>query len=65
MTRVMKPIVITHSVLDGTFAQREPIIIQWNGVDLPEALRKVEPGQYVLIPYEPSDDILRPPKQAA
>lgn len=61
----MKPIVLTHSVANDTFVESEAVIMQWNGVDLPAALRTLKPGQYVLLPYEPSDDILRPPKQAA
>jgi hypothetical protein len=61
----MKPIVLTHSFQDGTFTESEPIIMTWNGVDMPTVLRSVKPGQYVLLPYEPPDDILRPRKEAA
>ena len=63
--RCMKPIVLTHSFQDGTFTESEPIIMTWNGVEMPTALRTVKPGQYVLLPFEPPDDILRPPKNAA
>ena len=61
----MKPILLTHSLLDGSVTEREPIIMTWNGVDMPKVLRIVKPGQYVLLPFEPPDDILRPPKKAA
>lgn len=61
----MKPTVLTHNFQDGTFTATEPIIITWNGVDMPKVLRAVKPGQYVLLPFEPADDILRPPKEAA
>jgi hypothetical protein len=61
----MKPIVLTHSFQDGSFTEREPIIMTWNGVEMPKVLRTVKPGQYVLLPYEPADDILRPARTAA
>ena len=61
----MKPIIVTHSFQDGTFTESEPTIIAWNGVDMPKALRTVKPGQYVLLPYELPDDILRPARSAA
>lgn len=61
----MKPTVLTHNFEDGTFTASEPIIMAWNGVDMPKVLRNVKPGQYVLLPYEPPDDILRRPKKAA
>lgn len=61
----MKPTILTHNFEDGTFTASEPVIMTWNGVDMPKALRSVKPGQYVLLPYEPPDDILRPPKRAA
>jgi hypothetical protein len=60
----MKPILFTGSP-DGTITQREPIIMTWNGVDMPKVLRTVRPGQYVLLPFDPPDDILRRPKEAA
>lgn len=63
--RGMKPTVLTHNFEDGTFTASEPVIMTWNGVDMPKALRRVKPGQYVLLPYEPPDDILRRPKEAA
>jgi hypothetical protein len=55
----------THSFEDGTLTASEPIIMTWNGVDMPKVLRTVKPGQYVLLPYELPNDILRPPKKAA
>jgi len=61
----MKPTVLTHNFQDGTFTATEPIIITWNGIDMPKGLRTVKPGQYVLLPFEPADDILRPPNKAA
>jgi hypothetical protein len=61
----MKPTVLTHNFEDGTFTASEPIIMTWNGVDTPKVLRTVQPGQYVLLPYELPNDILRPPKDAA
>jgi len=61
----MKPTVLTHNFKNGTFTASEPIIITWNGVDMPKVLRTVKPGQYVLLPFEPADDILRSPKEAA
>ena len=61
----MKPILLTHSLLDGTVTEREPTIMTWNGVDIPKVLRTLKPGQYVLLPFESPDDILRPPKKAA
>ena len=60
-----KPLVITHDLRDGSFTETEPVILTWNGVDVPKVLRSVEPGLYVLLPYAPPDDILRPPKEAA
>ena len=60
-----KPLVITHDLRDGSFRETEPIILTWNGVDVPRALRTLRPGQYVLLPYEPPDDMLRPTKEAA
>ena len=61
----MKPTVLTHSFEDGTFTASEPIIMTWNGVDMPKVLRTVKPGLYLLLPYELPNDILRPPKEAA
>ena len=61
----MKPIVVTHSLQDGTFTESEPIIMAWNGVEMPKVLGTVKPGRYVLLPYEPPDDILRPARKAA
>ena len=63
--RFMKPIVLTHSFQDGTFTESEPTIMTWNGVEMPKVLRTVKPGQYVLLPYDPTDDILRPSRRAA
>ena len=60
----MKPIVFTGS-RDGTLTQSEPIIMKWNGVDMPKVLRGLRPGQYVLLPFELPDDILRPLSKAA
>jgi hypothetical protein len=48
----MKPIVLTHSFQDGSLTESEPIIMAWNGVEMPKVLRNVKPGQYVLLPYE-------------
>jgi hypothetical protein len=39
--------------------------MSWNGVDTPKVLRTLKPGQYVLLPFEPPDDILRPSRKAA
>jgi hypothetical protein len=61
----MKPIVLTHSFQDGTFTESEPIIMAWNGAQMPKVLRTVKPGRYVLLPYEAPNDILRPPSKAA
>ena len=60
-----KPIVLTHRFEDGAFTASEPIIMRWNGVDMPKVLRELKPGQYVLLPFEPPDDILCPAKEAA
>ena len=60
----MKPILLT-GFQDGTIAQSEPIIMTWNGTDTPKALRTLKPGQYVLLPFEPPDDVLRPARKAA
>ncbi len=60
----MKPIVFTGS-RDGTLTQSEPIIMTWNGVDMPKVLRGLRPGRYVLLPFELPDDILRPATKAA
>ena len=60
----MKPILFT-GFQDGAITQSEPIIMTWNGVEMPKALRSLQPGQYVLLPFEPSDDILRPATKAA
>jgi|GEM_PF-2090803 len=60
----MKPRVLTHNLQDGTFGATEPIIMTWNGVDIPKVLPTVKPGEYVLLPYERPNDILRSPKQA-
>jgi hypothetical protein len=61
----MKPTVLTHNLKDGTFTATEPTIMTWNGVDMPKVLRTVKPGQYLLLPFEPTDDILRRPNKAA
>ena len=61
----MKPTVLTHNFHDGTFTASEPVIMTWNGVDMPKVLGSVKPGRYVLLPFEPRDDILRPRKEAA
>jgi hypothetical protein len=61
----MKPTVLTHNFQDGTFTATEPTIMTWNGVDMPKVLRTVKPGEYVLLPYECPNDILRSPKKAA
>jgi hypothetical protein len=61
----MKPTVLTHNFQDGTFTATEPTIMTWNGVDMPKVLRTVKPGEYVLLPYERPNDILRSPKKAA
>jgi hypothetical protein len=61
----MKPIVLTHSFQDATFTESEPIIMTWNGVEMPKVLRALRPGQYVLLPFEPPDDVLRPATRAA
>jgi hypothetical protein len=37
----------------------------WNGADMPKVLRTVKPGQYLLLPFEPTDDILRGPRKTA
>jgi hypothetical protein len=60
----MKPILFT-GFQDGNITQSEPIIMTWNGVEMPQALRTLKPGQYVLLPFEPPDDILRPARKAA
>ena len=61
----MKPVVLTHNLNDGTFTESEPIIMRWNGTDMPSVLRRVKPGQYVLLPFQPTDDIVRPARKAA
>jgi hypothetical protein len=60
----MKPIVLT-GFNDGAISSSEPVIMSWNGVDTPKVLRTLKPGQYVLLPFEPPDDILRPSRKAA
>ena len=60
----MKPIFFTGS-RDGTTTQTEPIIMTWNGVDTPKVLQTLQPGQYVLLPFEPAEDLLRPAPKAA
>jgi hypothetical protein len=60
----MKPILFT-GFKDGTVTESEPIIMTWNGVDMPKVLRTLKHGQYVLLPFEPPDDILRSTKKAA
>ncbi len=59
----MKPILFTGS-RDGTITESEPIIMAWNGVEMPKVLRTLQPGQYVLLPFEPPNDILRPASKA-
>jgi hypothetical protein len=61
----MKPIVISGNFLDGSITQSEPTIMTWNGVEMPKVLRTVKPGRYVLLPFEPPDDVLRPPKEVS
>jgi len=60
----MKPIVLT-GFRNGAITSSEPIIMTWNGVQTPKVLRTLKPGQYVLLPFEPPDDILRAPTKAA
>lgn len=54
-----KPILLTHDLRDGSTIQREVIIMRWNGLEMPEVLRTLSPGQYVLIPFNPNDDAAR------
>ena len=65
MMQQPKPILLTHDFNSGSLTESEPVILRWNGVDLPKVLRTIPPGQYVLLPFEPSDDALRPEKEAA
>ena len=60
----MRPILFTGSK-DGTLTQTEPIIMMWNGTDMPKVLRTLKAGQYVLLPFEPPDDVLRLARKAA
>jgi len=60
----MKPILFTGS-RDGTITQTEPVIMTLNGVEMPKVLRVLKPGQYVLLPFEPPADVLRPARKAA
>ena len=57
-----KPLVLTHGFADGSFNASDLIIMRWNGVDMPRVLRTLKPGQYVLRPFEPSNDAVRPAK---
>ena len=52
----MKPIVLSHRLVDGSRTERAPVIITWDGCVTPEELHGVEPGQYVLLPYDPPPD---------
>jgi hypothetical protein len=61
----MKPIVLTHNLLDGSWTERSPVVITWDGLSMPRELRNVEPGQYVLMPYHPPPDEPPPPSQLA
>jgi hypothetical protein len=61
----MKPIVLTQNLLDGSWTERAPVVITWDGLSMPRELRGVEPGQYVLMPYRPPPDEPPPPSQLA
>ena len=60
-----KPFVLTDSFKDGSFSTSKPIVMRWNGTDMPEVLRKLKPGQYVVLPFEPSNEAVQSAKEAA
>jgi hypothetical protein len=61
----MKPIVLTNNRLDGSWTERAPIVITWDGLVMPQELHKVQPGQYVLLPYQPPPEEPPPPSHLA
>ena len=60
-----KPIVLTNHPRGARVSNGEPIIMRWNGVDLPEVLQTMPPGRYVLLACEPPDESEAPTKEAA
>ena len=40
-------------------------VTSWNGVDTPEVLRGLKPGQYAILPFEPPNEVLQSKKEAA
>jgi len=48
-----------------SITEAQPIILEWNGVELPKALRTVKPGQYLLLPFKPPDPAHSLSKKAA
>jgi hypothetical protein len=60
-----KPILLTHDLHDGSTIQRDVVIMRWDGLEMPKVLRTLSPGQYALIPFNPSDDACASTKEAA
>jgi hypothetical protein len=60
-----KPIILTHRLREGRVPKGEPIIMRWNGVDMPEVLRTTPPGSYLLLACDPPDESEAPTKEAA
>ena len=65
MQQPKKTFVLTHNFDDRSLTQSEPIIMRWNGVDTPEVLRSLKPGQYAILPFEPPNEVLQSKKEAA
>jgi len=61
----MKPTVHTGNLFIGSWGERTPVVITWDGLVMPQELHQVKPGQYVLLPYQPPPEDPPPPTHLA
>ena len=53
----MNPTRVLEESQIGRYSVRMAIILHWNGVDLPEELKGLEKGRYVLLPMDEAPDL--------
>jgi hypothetical protein len=53
----MTPTRVLEESQIGRYTVRMAIILHWNGVDLPEELKGLEKGRYVLLPVDEVPDL--------